>query len=79
MVRIANISDCGSSVKFSPLSGDTIEIDFGFTLVNTRKVLPNMKQHYPGLKKGNKFFAQMEERIRPGGKNSFVVNHYSLK
>jgi hypothetical protein len=79
IVRISNISDCGSSVTAMPYAGDTIEINFGFTLANTKKALPTMRQHYPGLKKGNRFKAQMEQRIQPGGKNQFTVYHYSLK
>ena len=61
------------------MTGDTIEINFGFTLTDTKKALPTMKQHYPGLKKGNRFNAQMEQRIQPGRKNQFIVYHYSLK
>jgi hypothetical protein len=79
IVRIASIDECGSSVTLMPQIGDTVEINFGFSLTNTRKSLPTMKQHYPGLKRGNIFRAQMEQRIRPGGKNQFVVYHYSLK
>ena len=80
MVKILKMPDCGSSVTATtPQTGDTIEITFGFTLANTAKALPTMKQNYPGLKKGNQFNGQMEQRIQPYGKNQFIVYHYSLK
>lgn len=77
-VQILSVTNCGSSVTATYNVGDTIIIHFNYTLSPTRRTIPAMKTHYPGLKKGNKFSAQLEQRLLPGGKYEFIVNDYTL-
>ncbi len=79
IVRIINISDCGSSMTVLKKDNKKVKMTFGFSLVDTKKSFPSMKEHYPGLKKGNIFTATVEERIMPNGKNQFIIYHYSKK
>ena len=78
VVLIRSVSGCGSSISFSLSAGDTVQIKFTTTLLNTVKVFPSMKAHYPGLKKGDKFIANAEQRIKPGG-GEYIINAYTVE
>jgi hypothetical protein len=78
-VLIEDIHTCGSSVSLPVNPGDTMEMHFTYTLSDTRKIFPDMKAHYPGLKKGKKFTATVEQRLAPGTDGHFVVTHYTVK
>jgi len=78
MVRIAEIMGCGSSIPFPSNQGDTIEIKFPFTLVNTARVFPRMKVQYPGLNNGDFFIADIEQHLKVGSGVEFTINGYEL-
>jgi hypothetical protein len=75
-VRILDVSSCGSSVSISFNSGDTLEMSFAYTLSDTRKIFPGLKETLPGLKKGNRFTANASQRMRPGTGEYFMVYSY---
>lgn len=77
-VKIMRVLGCGSSIAFSLNEGDTVEIMFPVTLVNTSKVFPGMKAHYPGLKNGDKFIANTEQRLKVGTGGEFIINDYEV-
>ncbi len=77
-VRIMSVLERGSSITFSLKEGDTVEIMFPITLVNTSKVFPGMKVQYPGLKKGDMFMANTEQRLKVGSGGEFIINGYEL-
>lgn len=76
MVKILSMDDCGQGVTLQYKSGDVVEMRFAYSLDNTRKLYPNMKGVYPGLKKGQRFSARVEQRLRPGSEGEFVVYGY---
>jgi len=76
LVKIISVDACGPGVSLRYNSGDVVEMYFAYSLSNTRKLFPNMKVVYPGLKKGQHFTARIEQRLRPGGEGEFVVYGY---
>jgi hypothetical protein len=76
VVLINSVSACGSSVSYSLTSGDTVTIKFAYTLVNTEKAFPLMKAHFPGLKKGESFMANVEHRMAVSTSGEFIVYDY---
>ena len=79
MVKIMSVFGCGSSVSQSLAEGDTVTMRFVYTLHKTASLFPKMKVQYPGLKKGNKFTATAEERLKPGTQAEFIIFDYKLK
>lgn len=79
MVEILEVSSCGSSVTHIPVTGDTVEMEFAYTLHKTKKIFPDMKERYPGLKKRHIFTANAEQRILPGNTTHFIVYDYSRR
>lgn len=77
-VLVLSVTDCGSSNIATFNIGDTITIHFNYTLSPTRRIIPTMKTHYPGIKKGRSFTAQVEQRLLPGDKHEFIINDYTL-
>ncbi len=71
-----DVYGCGSSIVTPINKGDTIEMNFAFTLKNTKKTFPKMKMHYPGLKKGSVFTANISELVKLGGQTDFIVYDY---
>ena len=78
-VKIIRLFGCGSSVSLPLNEGDTLEISFAYTLHNTKNLFPGMKTHYPGLKKGDIFIANTEQRLQMGSGGTFVVYDYQLQ
>lgn len=76
MVQIIEVSSCGSAASFPAIPGDIVEMKFPFTLVNTTGIFPGMKAHYPGLKKGDIFSADVEQHMKIGYGIEFVANSY---
>ncbi|MBS1771866.1 MAG: hypothetical protein JST82_03335 [Bacteroidetes bacterium] len=76
-VKVLQLSNCGSGM--TDVTGDTIVLHFTYTLDNTKKIFPQMKIVYPGLKKGNVFTGRVEQRVLPGNKVEWVINDYHLK
>lgn len=70
---------CGSSVSVPLNGGDTVELQFAYSLAPTAKALPRLKVHYPGLKKGAVFTAVAEQRLQPGAVGAFVVYGYQVR
>lgn len=75
-VRIIDIVSCGSSVSLFFNAGDTLTVQFAYTLHNTKKLFPKMQEHYPGLKKGDIFFTAAEQRMKPGTGEYFLIYGY---
>ncbi len=79
MVQLLAVQSCGSSVSLAHNAGDTVEMRFVYTLHKTAKLFPNMKAQYPGLKQGQIFIADAEQRIAPGIDGAFVVFGYEVE
>src|ERR1043165_5362292 len=65
-VKILKVWECGSSVSAAPAEGEVIEVQFAYTLHSTAKLFPSMKTRYPGMKKGDLFTANVEQRLAMG-------------
>jgi hypothetical protein len=79
LVKVMSVNNCGQSVT-SPLSeGDTVTMRFEYTLHGTARLFPKMKAQYPGLKKGQTFTANAEQRLHMGGNPEYVVYGYTTK
>jgi hypothetical protein len=78
MVKIKENYGCGSSPVFSINRGDTIMVRFTTTLANTSKVFPQMQAHYPGLKKGSVFVADVVQHPKVGGGAEFIIDGYEV-
>ena len=78
-VKIVSLPACGSSVTQALSVGDTIEVRFVYTLHKTATLFPVMKAQYPGLKKGQTFKADAEQRIAPGMNGAFIVFGYEVE
>lgn len=79
LVKVLSVQDCGQSVS-APLSeGDTVTMRFEYTLHATAKLYPKMKAQYPGLKKGQTFTANAEQRLRMGSSPDYIVYGYTTK
>ncbi len=75
-VTIRQVENCGSGViPVLPESG-TIRIFFSISLSPTAQAMPEMKARFPGLKKGDRFKAYMEQRIQPGDQVIYRVDAY---
>jgi hypothetical protein len=77
-VMIIDVVECGAAIPTSLNVGDTVEMSFAYTLHKTRKIFPLMDTHYPGLKKGDRFFAIAEQRLKMGGGVTHTVYHYDV-
>jgi hypothetical protein len=78
-VKVLSIGSCGQGVTAGVNEGDTVIMQFAYTLKASQKLFPKMVTHYPGLKKGNTFSANAEQRLRMGGKSEFIVYGYTKK
>lgn len=78
LVKLINVSGCGAGVSMTPGPGDTMEMRFAYTLKNTKRIFPEMKTQYPGLKKGQHFRARAAQRLRPGTQGELVIYGYSV-
>jgi hypothetical protein len=78
-VKILAVQECGSSVSNPVQQSDTIDIKFIYGLADTRAFFPGMKAHYPGMKEGNIFWADLEFRLKPGTSGEFVVYGYTVE
>lgn len=77
--RILEVSGCGSSAVGMPATGDTIEVRFMNTVLNTEQILPAIKPAYPGLRRGTTFIANMEWHMKPMNGSEYIVYDYALK
>lgn len=76
-VEILEVKRCGSSVTRRLNIGDTVDMHFAYTLHRTKKILPKMKEHYPGLRRKKVFTADAVQQIVPGGAANYTVYDYS--
>ena len=76
IVQINKIHGYGSAFQ-KPLSVDKkLTFDFAFTVGNTKTLGLKMNEHLPGLQKGDRFQADVEEQQQFGGKTAYVVYTY---
>ena len=78
LVRVIDVSLCGQAVSAPLHAGDTVTVNFAYTLEKTSVAIPSMKATYPGLKKGNHFIANVEQRLAPGSGGSYTVYDYQV-
>jgi hypothetical protein len=78
-VKLISVSDCGASVTAPLNEGDTVTMRFAYTLHATAKIFPSMKAQYPGLKKGNTFTANAEQRLQMGREPEYTIYGYKIK
>lgn len=76
-VLVLDVSNCGFSVTNAPQVGDTIRMNFAFTLHKTKKAMPELDEHYPGLKRKKIFTANAEQILLPKGAVAFKVYGYT--
>ena len=76
-VKILDVSECGSSIAYPLHVNDIVEMRFEYTLHSTATILPAMKVHFPGLKKGDRFITRAEQRLKMGSNVEWVVYGYS--
>ena len=77
-VQIMKVFGCGSAVSI-PIHGDDIsEMQFAYTLHST-EIFPGMKTHFPGLKKGDVFFATITQHMAMGSAGLFIIYDYEVK
>ena len=77
-VEILEVFGCGPGVSVPLNADDVVEMKFAYTLHST-EVIPGMKVHLPGLKKGDVFTATVSQRLVMGGSGEFVVYDYEVK
>ena len=77
-VVVLNVFGCGAGVSMAVHEGDTVEMKFAYTLHST-EIFPDMKVHFPGLKKGDKFKAIAKQQLVMGGNSEFVIFDYTVK
>jgi hypothetical protein len=76
IVQINKIHGYGSAFT-RPLSVDKkLTFDFAFTVGNTKTLGLKMNKHLPGLQKGDRFTADVEEQQQFGDKTAYVVYTY---
>ena len=78
MIEIIDVSSIGGSFIMNVGVGEIVPVRFMFTLEDTRKVFPDMKAHFPGLKKGSIFTATMQQRLKMGTDGELVIEDYQL-
>jgi hypothetical protein len=78
-VKLISVEDCGGSVTAPLNEGDTVTMKFAYTLHSTAKIFPSMKAQYPGLKKGNTFTANAEQRLQMGKEPEYTIYGYKVK
>lgn len=78
MVLISRILACGSSAPVSLSAGDTVKIKFPYTLSPSAKVFPVSKMMLPGLKKGDRFTANLTQKLKPGSDVEMIVYGYTI-
>jgi hypothetical protein len=78
MVKIIKVFGCGAGVSLPVHGDDTLEMKFAYTLHPT-EIFPDMKVHFPGLKKGDVFMATASEHLVLGSSGEFVIYDYEVK
>ncbi|MFI5196069.1 MAG: hypothetical protein ACHQD8_03180 [Chitinophagales bacterium] len=78
-VKIMDVFGCGSSIMLTLNESDTVEIRFLYTLHNTSELFPTMKTQYPGLKIGDVFIANVEQRLKVGSGVQLIIYDYQLR
>ena len=76
-VRILKVFGCGSAASMPP-GDEPVEVQFAYTLHNT-DILPGMKAHFPGLKKGDVFLATVTAHLATGAVGEFVIYDYRVE
>jgi len=85
VVRVDSVLGYGSAFGRPLAQGREIEVLFKFTLSPTKDLFPRLARHYPGLKAGSRFQADVElvsERPRESGAVAgyrHVVYGYEVK
>ena len=76
-VRILKVFGCGPAASIPP-GDEPVEMQFAYTLHNT-DILPGMKAHFPGLKKGDVFLATVTQHFSIGSDEEFVIYDYKME
>ncbi|MBW8051504.1 MAG: hypothetical protein FVQ77_14430 [Cytophagales bacterium] len=79
IVKIETIKRRGASFTGAIAAGEKIKVHFAFTLnPTTKELFPNMAARYPGLKKNDKFVADIQSRLAIGGNENakYVIYGY---
>ncbi len=77
-VKIRAVFGCGSAVSLPVNGDDIVEMKFAYSLADT-KAIPDMTVHFPGLKKGDIFIANIRQQMVMGAQEVFVVYDYEKK
>ena len=77
-VHIDKIIQCGHSIALIADEQDEMILHFVYSLQATAETIPKLQPSYPGLKKGTRFVALVEQRIALGDKNRFLVYDYRI-
>ena len=75
-VLLTGISGCGSSVSVTFNTGDTIEINFAYTLHSTSSIFSSMPTKFPGLKVGDHFAANAFQHMQLDNGSGLTVYDY---
>lgn len=75
-VHILQSSGCGSGVTAPLHQGDTVVITFVYSLHATAAIFPSMKSQYPGLKVGQVFIANAEQRLSVSTDVKYLIYGY---
>ncbi|MEI8278404.1 MAG: hypothetical protein WCG87_01500 [Bacteroidota bacterium] len=78
-VYVLSSSGCGSGVTAPLRQGDTATIIFAYTLHSTEQHFPNMKNGYSGLKMGDVFIANVEQRLSATIDRQYLIYGYERK
>jgi hypothetical protein len=75
-VLLLKIEGCGQGVTRNVAVGDTIEMNFTYSLAPTREAVPSLKEHFPGLQINEVFSAVIYQQLVPNEEPKFMVNDY---
>ncbi len=78
LIEIIAVYNKGGSFTMSVNEGEAVTVRFMYTLNDTRKVYPDMKTHFPGLKMGNVFTAALHQRLKMATDGELVIEDYQL-
>jgi hypothetical protein len=67
-VRVDSVLLTGSMFSHPPAAGDNVTVTFAYTLSPTKGLKLHIRQEYPGLTVGDRFRADIHERILPPDK-----------
>ena len=78
MIEIIAVTSTSGTFTMNVGVGEVVPVRFMFTMEDTRKVFPDMKINFPGLKKGSVFTAALHQRLKMGTEGELVIEDYQL-